>query len=166
MRIAYACPACSATVMLDGIEARTVLECTACSAEVAIPDDAIGMETPATDGAASSSRLNRCLVCPSTELFVRKDFPQQLGVAIVVVGLLASCVAWAWHELIVTFAILFATAAIDVVIYLFMPDCLSCYRCGARYRGDGLRAQRGEFNLETHEKYRQQQARSRQIAGR
>ena len=168
MRIAYACPACSATVTLDGIEARTVHQCTACSAAVAIPDDAIGLETPgiAATSVAGGSRLNRCLVCPSTELFVRKDFPQQLGLAIVVVGLLASCVAWAWHELIVTFGILFATAAIDVVLYLFMPDCLSCYRCGARYRGDGLRAQRGGFDLETHEKYRQQLARSRQMAGR
>ncbi len=33
-----------------------------------------------------------------------------------------------------TFAILFATALIDVVLYLIVPDALMCYRCGAMYR--------------------------------
>ena len=106
-------------------------------------------------------QLRRCLVCPSTELFVRKDFPQRVGLAIVVAGLAASCVAWAWRELVLTFAILFGTALVDVVLYLVMPDCLSCYRCGARYRGAGVRGSFGGFDLETHEKHRQQTARLR-----
>jgi hypothetical protein len=62
---------------------------------------------------------------------------------------------------VITFAILFGTALIDVALYLFMPDCLSCYRCGARYRGEGITGTFGGFDLETHEKYRQQLARMR-----
>ena len=37
--------------------------------------------------------------------------------------------------------------------------CLSCYRCGARYRGPGVTQRHEAFNLETHEKHRQIAAR-------
>lgn len=155
MRITYACPACDATVALDGIESRPQLQCTACQATIDVPADGIAAGAP--------PKLRRCLVCPSTELFARKDFPQRLGLWIVVAGLGASCVAWAWRELVLTFAILFGTALIDVMLYLFMPECLSCYRCGARYRGEGIPGNFGGFDLETHEKHRQQLARMRGV---
>ena len=86
-------------------------------------------------------------------------------VGIVVAGLAASCVTWAWRELLMTFAILFGTALIDVVLYFCVPDCLTCYRCGARYRGDGSETF-GPFDLETHEKHRQQLARLQEQASR
>jgi hypothetical protein len=155
MRITYACPACDATVALDAVESRPQLRCTACQATIDMPSDGIAAGTP--------PKLRRCLVCPSTELFARKDFPQRLGLWIVVAGLAASCVAWAWRELVLTFAILFGTALVDVVLYLFMPECLSCYRCGARYRGEGITDSFGGFDLETHEKHRQQLARMRGV---
>ncbi len=153
MRITYACPACDTTVTLDAIESLPRLACPACQAAVDVPADGIAPGPP--------PKLRRCLVCPSTELFARKDFPQRLGLWIVVAGLAASCIAWAWRELVLTFAILFGTALVDVVLYLFMPDCLSCYRCGARYRGEGITGSFGGFDLETHEKHRQQLARMR-----
>ena len=122
---------------------------------------------------AGPPRLQRCLICPSLELFVRKNFPQRLGVAIVVAGLAASCVAWANREMMITFGILFGTALLDVVLFLFMPNCLSCYRCGARYSGEGVANQHGDpaagshqfeaFDLETHEKHRQLVARTKQL---
>jgi len=163
MRITYACPACHATTSIDGIETRDGLACTACGAVLPIPADAI-----AAGGDGRPPRLQRCIVCPSLELFVRKDFPQRLGVAIVVAGLAASCVAWANRELILTFGILFGSALLDVVLFLFMPNCLTCYRCGARYGGGGISGQGGDagghafggFDLETHEKHRQLAART------
>ena len=172
MRITFACPACAATVGVDRVETRAALECPRCGATLPVPQGAIDWQTaggvtaanaPAAAG-SGRARLRRCLVCPSTELFARKDFPQRLGVGIVVVGFAASCVTWAWRLLVPTFAILFGTALIDVVLYLFMPECLTCYRCGARYRGDGVSDDVGGFDLETHEKHRQQQARLRQAA--
>lgn len=157
MRITHACPACGATVAHDAIESLQVLDCPACRATLRIPEDAIVRS-------GSTPKLRHCLVCRSREFFVRKDFPQRVGLAIVVVGLAASCVAWAAHELVATFAILFATALLDLLLYLFMPECLNCYRCNARYRGDGVTADFGGFDLETHEKHRQQRARSRELA--
>lgn len=167
MRITYACPACHATTSLDGIETRDALECTACHAALPIPPAAFEA------GTARPPRLQRCIACPSLELFVRKDFPQRLGLAIVVVGLAASCVAWANRELVITFGILFGTALLDVLLFFFMPDCLSCYRCGARYSGDGVANEPdgpgtggrrfAGFDLETHEKHRQLAARTKRL---
>jgi hypothetical protein len=171
MRITYACPACHATTSTDGIESRDSLECTACRAVLPMPPDAFAGHE---QGDTRPPRLQRCLACPSLELFVRKNFPQRLGVAIVVAGLAASCVAWANRELLITFGILFGTALLDVLLFFFMPNCLSCYRCGARYTGDGVASdaddpadgghQFGAFDLETHEKHRQLVARTKQLS--
>jgi hypothetical protein len=124
------------------------LECPRCQQSIEIPQ-----------GALADGQVRRCLVCPSTDLYVRKDFPQRLGVGIVAVGILASCVTWGMTMPIATFGILFATALIDVVLYLIVPDALMCYRCGATYRMTDGTGGHGPFNLETHERYRQQAAR-------
>ncbi|MFM1997559.1 MAG: hypothetical protein RLZZ111_1946 [Planctomycetota bacterium] len=167
MRVTYACPACHATTAVDAIENRPALVCSACNAELPVPQGAVIR----ADSPTQPPRLARCLVCPSLELFVRKDFPQRVGVGIVVAGLAASCVAWANRELVLTFGILFGTALLDVVLYFLMPDCLTCYRCAARYTGPGITTQAGGqpfsgFDLETHEKHRQLVARTRQLAPR
>jgi len=161
MRITYACPACGATVTSDQVETLSSLICTACQATLPIPADAIARSD---SGGVGALRLRRCLICPSTELFRRKDFPQRLGVGIVVAGLAASCVAWGMRELVATFAILFGTALLDVVLYLFMPECLTCYRCAARYSGDDIVESFGTFDLETHEKHRQMMARTQSLS--
>jgi hypothetical protein len=135
-------------VRLNVAPADASLTCPQCSQTISIPE-----------GAFADGRLRRCLVCPSTDLFVRKDFPQRLGVGIVVAGIAASCVTWAMTLPVATFAILFATAAADVVLYLVVPDALTCYRCGATYRMAEGASGHGPFNLETHERYRQQAAR-------
>jgi hypothetical protein len=110
-------------------------------------------------GCFDGARLENCLVCSSRDLFVRKDFPQRLGVGLVALGIVGSSVAWAYSHLLLTFGILFATALIDVVLYVIVPNALMCYRCSAQYRGLSGLDEHGAFNLETHERYRQQAAR-------
>jgi hypothetical protein len=146
MNVTYPCPKCEAVNRAEVSAATKVLCCEHCHQELQIPSDAID----------ANAGLHRCLACPSTDLFVRKDFPQGLGVAIVTVGLLASCVAWGYSQLYLTFGILFATALVDVVLYVFVPNALMCYRCGAMYRGVTDVDSHGSFNLETHERHRQQ----------
>ena len=107
-------------------------------------------------------RIDRCLVCPSTDLFARKDFPQRLGVALVVLGFVGSSIAWANYQVFWTFAILFATALVDLVLYIVMGESLTCYRCDAQYRGFEEIERHGGFDLETHERYRQLAARMKE----
>ena len=157
MNIVCACPACRASIYQTSVEESLSVTCPVCGQSVAVPKGAIQVSEK-----DAQPQLFRCLVCPSTELFVRKNFPQRLGVGIVFVGLAMSCITWAYRDLFWTFAILFSTALLDVILFFVVPDCLTCYRCGARYTGTDGMSEFGNFNLETHEKYRQQAARERQ----
>ncbi|HVX11868.1 MAG TPA: hypothetical protein VHC22_11855 [Pirellulales bacterium] len=128
--------------------------CPNCHFEIGQPPDAW-----------DQGRLTRCLVCPSTDLFVRKNFPQRLGLAIVTLGFALSCVTWFFYWTTLTFAVLCATALADFVLYLVVGDALVCYRCGAMYRRLSSPSPHGAFDLETHERYRQQAARLAASAG-
>jgi len=150
MHLTYACPSCHAAVHQDFNEATSGLHCPHCNQQISVPA-----------GSVEKSRIARCIVCPSRDLFVRKDFPQRLGVLLVAVGIIGSSIAWYYASLAWTFGILFATAAIDVVLYVLVGNALMCYRCGALYRGVAEMETHGQFNLETHEKYRQLAARKR-----
>jgi uncharacterized protein YbaR (Trm112 family) len=148
MNITYCCPACEKTVRTAFTATSTELACPQCAQQLKIPE-----------GAVSDERIEHCLVCPSTDLFARKDFPQKLGVALVVFGFIASSIAWANYQVFWTFAILFATALVDLGLYLVMGESLTCYRCDAQYRGAQEIERHGGFDLETHERYRQLAAR-------
>ena len=148
MNITYRCPGCQATLRSEFTAESAELNCPHCGQGVAIPE-----------GAVQGGRIERCLVCPSTDLFARKDFPQKLGVALVILGFGASCITWAHYQVFWTFAILFLTAFVDLVLYVVMGQSLTCYRCGAQYRGSADIERHGGFNLETHERYRQLAAR-------
>lgn len=148
MNVTFSCPQCGRSVRVEVSPQGESLACPECQGEIALPADAF-----------SDQKLRRCLMCPSTDLFVRKAFPQRLGVTIVALGIAASCVTWYFAEVEATFAILFSTALIDVVLYLIVPDALMCYRCGALYRQTDGTGDHGPFNLETHERHRQQAAR-------
>ncbi len=148
MNVTFACPGCQESSRADVESETTHLDCSHCSAQ--LPIDA---------GTLSPEGLRQCLVCGSPELFVRKDFPQRLGVGLVVIGFIASSIAWSQYMTLLTFAILFATALIDVVLYLIVGEALVCYRCQAQYRMVPGMERHGAFSLETHEKHRQQAAR-------
>lgn len=148
MNITYTCPACHRSARAEITPATTELACSHCPQCIDVPA-----------GAIAAGRLDRCFVCPSTDLFLRKDFPQRLGVALVVFGFIGSSIAWYYHEVFWTFAILFLTTLVDLVLYIVMGESLTCYRCGAQYRGFENMELHGGFDLETHERYRQLAAR-------
>lgn len=149
MTVTYRCTQCGGTTRAALPSSELVCE-DGCKATLQAMDDSV-----------VGSQVVRCVVCPSKELFIRKDFPQRLGVTIIAVGMSLSCVTWFFNEVIWTYAILFATALIDLGLYIFMGDVLECYRCHAQYRGVEL-VDHDAFDLETHERYRQQDARLQQ----
>ncbi len=148
MNVTYACPQCDQAQRQQLEPVDSLLRCTHCGHTIRLPD-----------GAREGGRLARCLVCPSVDLFVRKDFPQRLGVALVAIGIVGSSIAWAYTSIFWTFGILFATALADVVLYALVGDALMCYRCHAEYRQVEGMELHGAFDLETHERYRQLDAR-------
>ena len=155
MNVAFACPQCEQTVHAGLAADGATLGCPRCQSHLVVPQGVVG-----------AGRLSRCVVCPSADLYVRKDFPQRLGVALVVVGFVASCVAWYYYAIYWTFGILFATALADVLLYVVCGEALQCYRCGAIYRDVPALEQHAPFSLDVHERHRQEAARSRESGAR
>ncbi len=158
MNVTFNCPKCDQTDRVDVQPGDSEYRCGQCAQTIRIPADAFAIDPP-TGKQAGDVRLHRCLACPSTDLFSRKDFPQRLGVGIVTIGFVLSSIAWGMNRPILTYAILFATAGVDVLLYVLMPNVLMCYRCGAQYRGLADAEDYQAFELETHERHRQQKIR-------
>ncbi len=148
MNVTFACPHCQETGVVPLTAQGVAIDCPHCHAR---------LDTPAA--AWEENELKRCLVCGGGDLFVRKDFPPQLGLAIIVGGFALSCVTWFFYWTYLTFAVLFATALADLTLYFIVGESLVCYRCHAEYRRLSSLAKHGPFSLETHERYRQLSAR-------
>lgn len=151
MNVTYSCPDCQRAVRADFDASVQSLECPHC-----------GRSVPADGSKVDGERVRGCLLCPSSELYVRKDFSQRLGLSIIIGGFIASSITWYYHQGLATFGILLATAVLDAALYIVTPNSLRCYRCESEYRGlDGLDDHQS-FDLEVHERHRQQAARLRE----
>ena len=73
----FPCPQCERLSRAEIAPDASDFRCALCGSQTLVPP-----------GAFDAAKLHRCLVCPSTDLFVRKDFPQRLGVTIVALGIL------------------------------------------------------------------------------
>jgi hypothetical protein len=100
-------------------------------------------------------KLCRCRICGCDDLWRQKDFPPALGLAIVAVAAISSCIAWGYYQPAVAIGCLFAAALLDMLLFLVMGDMLVCYRCGARHRQGVVDERHPKFDLETAERYRQ-----------
>ncbi len=74
----------------------------------------------------------------------------------VAAGALLSTIFWAFMEPLWAIGVLLLFALIDGVLYTAMRDVLVCYRCLARHRHTPLDGRYERFNLEMHERYRQE----------
>ena len=145
--VRYRCAKCDAQADVTVAAGAEVLACPSCGSRVRAPE-----------GAWDDGRPLRCLVCPCRELFCRRDFNPRLGVFIVAAGFVFSTIAWGFHRPLIAYAILFASAALDMLFFFMVGDVVQCYRCGAEYRGLDP-AHYEPFELETHERFRQERAR-------
>jgi predicted nucleic acid-binding Zn ribbon protein len=148
MNVDYRCPHCQAVASATLAEDAPAFACSGCGA---------GFHAPVA--AVRNGEVIQCLVCPCKELYIRKDFSQNLGISIVVAGAVISSVFWFYRMPLWTYGTLFATALIDVVLYMTVGNVLQCYQCQAQYRGLASLDEHEGFDLETHEKHRQQQIR-------
>ena len=148
MNLAFHCDHCERTTQTKIDVDSVMVRCRHCQAEHRLQPNAI-----------EPGNVVRCAICPCEELFVRKDFPQRLGMIIILVQMITSSITWYFHMIYWTYAILGASALLDFALYMWIGNVLQCYRCQSQYRGiEGLE-DRDAFSLETHERYRQQQAR-------
>jgi hypothetical protein len=157
MELTYECPACHAVGRLAGAEAAAAAACGSC-----------GHARTLHVGAADGDGLAQCAWCGTRDLYLQKDFPHGLGLAIVVVGFLVSSAFWYYLMPLAAYGVLIATAALDLVLYYKVPDVTICYRCLCQYRGAGAnpRGRFAPFDLAIGERYRQERLRVEELRSR
>ncbi len=146
MQIRYHCPTdgCVAIIEYEPLETSgPTMECPRCHIKHLIT---------ISDTVRRVQLVDRCAVCGGSELFIRKDFPQRLGVAVVVVFGLAALYYFTVSVLI-AWSILAAAVLVDLVIYAFLGKVTTCYACRAEYRKCPLNPAHEGFDLATSEKY-------------
>jgi hypothetical protein len=145
MWIVFECPSCHVNSLVEAVSEATDLRCPACSWQRPIAAENRSGNEPAS-----------CLVCGCEDIWRQKDFPQRVGVLMVALGALISTLFWWFLMPEWAIGVLLLFALIDGVLYTLMRDVLVCYRCGARHRHAPLDGRHERFNLETHERYRQE----------
>jgi hypothetical protein len=152
MRIRLLCPnpRCARHVDLDGSAIAAACSCPHCrqTLEVSIP------------GAVRDGLLTRCPCCEGEELYVRKDFPRRLGLALVVLVAAMSFWLFGRGQLGWALGVLVALVLADLLIYRLVPTITVCYRCQAEFRGICPNPSHAGFDLATAEKFRYSAQRS------
>lgn len=99
--------------------------------------------------------LTTCPTCGCRDLFIRKDFPQKLGMAIVVIAGVAFLVLAANRaSMWIGVTILAIAAGIDAMLFFFVPKITVCYKCRGEFRGHPLNPDHHGYELAVGEKYR------------
>ena len=96
-----------------------------------------GTARPLHPEAIAPAQLQACPWCMTTDLYIQKDFPQGLGLFIVVVGFAISTVFWYYEMPIPAYLVLVVSMLLDLVMYHLVPDVTICYRCLCQLRGAG-----------------------------
>lgn len=104
-------------------------------------------------GLARDGDVRQCAACSGTEFFIRKDFPQKLGLMLVILFGTVASVFYYFENVPATFGTLASLVVVDAAIYLFVSRVSVCYRCRAEYRGVAYNPDHQGFDLATSEKY-------------
>lgn len=99
--------------------------------------------------------LEKCPKCGCEDLFTRKDFPQKLGLLLVIGAALAFLILATFpRTFYIGVWILVAVTTIDAILFFFVPRITTCYRCRADLRGHPINPRHHAFELSVAEKYR------------
>jgi len=146
MRFAFHCPACFRTVATSVTPQSPAVTCSC------------GWKRSIDASSWNGDHPRECLACGNADLWRQKDFPQRLGIVIIAVQIVLTTMFWSWRRPVWTYSTLIVFALLDMVLFAVLPDVLVCYRCRARHRTSGGE-DRTTFDLETAERYRQEQLR-------
>jgi hypothetical protein len=157
MELTFECRKCGAVGSVAPVESMPEAICPRCSHAHGLRDDAF-----------ENAELKSCASCGASDLYLQKDFPQGLGLAIVLAGFAVSTVFWYYERPIPAYLVLLASALLDMILYYRVPDVTICYRCLGQYRGRGASppGRFHAFDLAIGERYRQERLRAEQLRSR
>jgi hypothetical protein len=100
--------------------------------------------------------LEVCPECGCRDLFIRKHFPQRLGLGLVVLaGALFLILAMRRQTFYLGVWVLVGAVAVDALLYAIVKRVTVCYRCRREFRDVPLNRAHEGFELAVAEKYRQ-----------
>jgi hypothetical protein len=154
MELTFSCPSCGAVGRVSPLETTGRAICPSC-----------GTSRPLHPEAVAHERLELCPWCRTSDLYIQKDFPQGLGLCIVVVGFAISTVFWYYEMPIPAYLVLVVSMLLDLVMYYQVRDVTICYRCLSQVRGAGSNPDHRfkPFELAIGERYRQERIRAQQL---
>jgi ribosomal protein L40E len=157
MELTFACPSCGTVGQVASVESVGRAVCRRC-----------GTDRPLHPEGIDGSRLDACPWCLTTDLYIQKDFPQALGLLIVMLQIGISTVFWYYEKPIETFAVLLGFTLLDWALYPRVPDVTICYRCGCQIRGGGSDGDGRfhPFDQAIGERYRQERIRAQELRER
>ena len=120
MQLRFHCLKCDMPMRISRWETLEGFHCPSCQTPLKShvrPEDKAGEE------------IRHCILCGGEELFRQKLFNRNLGVGIVVAGILVS------FFVSIPLIPLLVVAFIDLVLYLVLPFMVVCYRCDTEHRG-------------------------------
>lgn len=100
------------------------------------------------------AQLRRCPVCGCRDLYVRKDFHQVTGLAIVLLAAVVAMVLFGMRQVFTAALVLALVVLLDAAIFFFTRRCLVCYRCRSEFRQTPIGRQHRPWDLAIGEKYR------------
>jgi hypothetical protein len=154
MELTFSCPSCGAIGHVAPLEEASLANCRQCATSRPLHPEAMVHE-----------QLQACPWCMTADLYIQKDFPQGLGLFIVVVGFAISTVFWYYEMPIPAYLVLVLSMLLDLVMYYQVRDVTICYRCLSQLRGVGSNpdGRFKVFELALGERYRQERLRAQQL---
>jgi predicted RNA-binding Zn-ribbon protein involved in translation (DUF1610 family) len=157
MELTFECPGCGAVNRTNQAESASEFVCRHC-----------GHVRTAHSGSLTPEGLVHCPFCGTEKLYIQKDFPQGLGLTIVIAGFAWATWFWYWVRPVAAYAVLIGSALLDLVLWKKVPDVTICYRCLGQLRGSEVKpvGRFMPFDLEIGETFRQERMRIAELRKR
>ncbi len=116
-----------------------------------------GHENPPVAGSDLSGDapepITSCPQCGNAELYRKKDFPQQLGCAVILGAIALSTVGYAIWDFFGALAVFALVTLLDFVLYRRLGSATVCYRCHAEFRRFPENPAHSVFDMHRAEEY-------------
>ncbi|MFM1801224.1 MAG: hypothetical protein RJA81_576 [Planctomycetota bacterium] len=154
MELTFECSQCNAVNRVPDAQNCTQFKCQFCQAV-----------REAKPHSITEEGLVHCPYCGTEKLYIQKDFPQGLGLTIVIAGFAWATYHWYMIQPIAAYSVLLGSALVDLILWKKVPDVVICYRCLSQMRGSDTKplGRFLPFNLEVGETFRQERIRAAEI---
>lgn len=102
------------------------------------------------------ARLRHCPVCSCPDLYVRKLVPQLTVFALIVAAGALSSLFYGLGQSRPALIVLTLVLAFDLLIWLYAPKTLVCYRCGSEFHQTPIPAGTRPWDATTAERHRRE----------